>query len=307
MTTVAPPPVGAGSASVEPHRGSAWHTVSPLVVTLLAAGGAVAVHWFFLRTSLGQTVDSASMRGGDVSHPQVTEVLSRTLNATHLAVLALVCVLAAAFGALRRRLDLSVAAAFVVVGANLAVQQLKAHLERPDLDGFAMPNSFPSGHTAAAASVAFVLVLVFPRALRGMVGLAGAAYVAIVAVATVWAEWHRPSDAVAALLIVLACGGLAVWVVRLRRGRGTRPLHLPNKLVMVVLAATGAVTAAAGLLGLLAVSLSERVSPDLVSGKFAFLAGAAGIVATVAGTFIIWVRITAGEPSADRAEPGGTK
>ncbi len=303
LTAVAP----RSARAVPAPRNSAWHTVSPLLVTLLATAGAAAVYQFFIRTSLGQTVDSAAMRGGDVSHPQVTEVLTRTLNATHLAALALVCVLAAAFGALRRRLDLSIAAAVLVVGSNLAVQQLKAHLQRPDLDGFAMPNSFPSGHTAAAASVAFVLVLVFPRALRGTVGLVGAAYVAVVAVATVWAEWHRPSDAVAALLIVLACGGLAVFAVRLRRGSGTRPLQLPNKLVMGVLAATGAVTAAAGLLGLLAVSLSERVWPELVSGRFAFLAGAAGIVAVVAGTFIMWVRITAGEPPAGRPESGGTK
>jgi membrane-associated phospholipid phosphatase len=306
MTAVAPRPTRPARRSGTPRRNT-WHTVTPLLVAITAAALAFAVHRVFIGTSLGQLVDTAAMRGGDVEHPRVTEVLTRTLNATQLASLAVVCVLAAAFGALRRRLDLSIAAALLVIGANVTVQLLKAGLSRPELDDFPAPNSFPSGHTAAAVSAAFVLVLVFPRALRGTVGLVGAGYVAIVAVATVWAEWHRPSDAVAAMLIVLAWGALAVFGVRLRRAGSPRPLQLPNRLVMGVLAVTGAATAAVSLCWLVAVALSERVLPDLVSGRFAFLAGTAGIIATVAGTFIIWVRLNAAEPPAGPPVQGGTK
>ncbi|WP_229074090.1 phosphatase PAP2 family protein [Actinoplanes sp. DH11] len=303
MTTVAPQPV----RPVAPPGRSLWHTVSPLFVAVLSAAAVAAMYHVFVQTSLGQAVDTTAMLGGDVSHPRVTDVLDRALQYTHLTLLALVCVLAAAFGVIQRRLDLAIGAFVLVVAANLTTQLLKSGLARPDLDGNPLPNSFPSGHVTAAASVAFVLVLVFPRALRGTIGLVGAGYVAVVAIATVWADWHRPSDAVAALLVVLACGALVVWAVRLRRAAGVRPLHLPNKLVMVVLAITGAVTAAAGGLGLLTVALTERGSPDLVSGQFAFLTGAAGIVACVAGTFIMWVRLTADEPPAGRPVPGGTK
>ncbi|BBH71298.1 phosphoesterase [Actinoplanes sp. OR16] len=298
MTALAPKPVR--TVATPPHR-SLRNTASPLLVTVLAAIGVAAIYFVFIRTTLGQAVDTAVMDGGDVNHPQVTDVLERALQYTHLTLLALVCVLAAAFGVIRRRLDLSIGATFIVIASNVTAQLLKARLDRPDLDGTAMPNSFPSGHVTAAASVVFVLVLVFPRAMRGMIGLGGAAYVAVVAIATVWAEWHRPSDAVAALLIVLACGGLVVGVIRLRRGGALRPLQLPNMLVMAILAVTGAVTAAAGLLGLLAVALAERGSPGFVSGQFAFLTGSAGIVACVAGTFIIWVRQTADEPPAARS------
>ncbi|WP_433825396.1 phosphatase PAP2 family protein [Actinoplanes sp. CA-015351] len=306
MTTVASKPARSPGATAVPAR-SFWHTVSPLLVSLLAAAGVAAMYFVFVRTSLGQSVDTTAMSGGDVNHPQVIEVLSKALNYTHLTLLALVCLLAAGLGVVQRRFDLAIGAAFVVGAANLATQLLKSRLPRPDLDGTAMMNSFPSGHVTAAASVAFVLVLVFPRALRGTIGLIGAVYVTVVAVATVWAEWHRPSDTIAALLIVLACGGLVVWGVRLRRRGATRPLHLPNMLVMGILAVTSAVTAAAGLIGLLAVALTERGSPEFVSGQFAFSTGSAGIVACVAGTFIIWVRLTADEPPAGRPRLGGKK
>jgi membrane-associated phospholipid phosphatase len=297
MTAVASRPAPAPAGSTPRPPGRTWHTLSPLLAAVLAAAGAWAVYRLFVGTPLGQSVDTEALRGGDFHHPQVSEVLTRTLDATRLAVLALVCVLAAVFGVLRRRLDLAVASAFLVVAANVITQQLKANLDRPLLDAFPAPNSWPSGHATAAAAAAFVLVLVFPRALRGTVGLVGAGYVAIVAVATVWAEWHRPSDVIAALLIVLACGCLAVFGVRLRRTGPAPRIHLPNRLVMVVLAAAGAIATAAGIFGMASVALSERALPELVSGRFAFLTGTAGIVAATAATFIVWVRLTAGEPA----------
>src|SRR6185312_1984645 len=106
-------------------------------------------------------------RGGDVHHPRVVEVLSRTLNGTTLASLVLVCLAAAAVGVLRKRVDLAVGAALLVLGANGTAQLLKMRLDRPNLDDFPAPNSFPSGHTVAAASVAFALILALPHAVRG--------------------------------------------------------------------------------------------------------------------------------------------
>ncbi|GAA4971444.1 phosphatase PAP2 family protein [Actinoplanes utahensis] len=303
MTAVASRPVPAPAKA----PGSTWHRLTPLLVTVLAAAGAYAVHRLFIGTALGQEVDTAALRGGDFHHPRVSEVLTRTLDATRLAVLALVCLMAAAFGVLRRRLDLAIASGFLVIAANLITQQLKAGLERPLLDGFPAPNSWPSGHATAAASAAFVLVLVFPRALRGTVGLVGAGYVAIVSVATVWAEWHRPSDVIAALLIVLACGSLAVFAVRLRRTGPAPAIRLPNRLVMVVLGVAAALAAATAAFGMGAVALSERPLPDLVSGRFAFLTGTAGIIAAVAVTVIVWVRLTAGEPTTAPTPQGDPK
>jgi membrane-associated phospholipid phosphatase len=268
---------------------------APAFVALLAAAGVYALYRVFVLTSLGQTVDTAALRGADVSHARAVEIMSRTLNGTSLVSLVLVCVAAAAIGMVRRRIGLAVAAALMVLGANLSAQLLKMRLDRPDLDGFPAPNSFPSGHTTAAVSVAFAMILVLPSAIRGMVSLVGAGYVSVIAVATVWAEWHRPSDTVAALLIVLAWSALSAFIVRLGRLRVPGPAERPSRSATLLLFVTGAVTGVVGALGLAAVVLSERVTPDLVSGRFAFLTGSAGIAAAVAGAFLIWARLATGD------------
>jgi membrane-associated phospholipid phosphatase len=266
--------------------------LAPLAVAILAAGGVAAMYAAFVRTATGQYADTTAMRGGDVHHQRVVEVLSRTLNGTTLVTLVLVCLVAAAVGVLRRRVDLAIGAGILVLGANASCQLLKVRLPRPDLSDFPGPNSFPSGHAAAAASVAFALILVLPAAVRGIVALAGAAYVTVIGVATVWAEWHRPSDVVAAVLLVLAWASFALFVIRLFR-RGTGPHDRPSRHTTVLLLAVGMITGAAGVFGLISVAMNVQMSAALVSSRFAFLTGSAGIAAAVAGGFLIWVWLAA--------------
>ena len=286
-----------------PARGGG-RLLAPLAVAVLCAAGVLACYRVFVRTSLGQLVDTAAMHGGDVRHPKVVEVLSRTLNGTTLVSLVLACVVAASIGVLRKRADLAVGAALLVIGANGSTQLLKTRLARPDLDAFPAPNSFPSGHTAAAASVVCALILVLPHAVRGTVALIGFVYVTVIAVATIWAEWHRPSDTVAAVLIVLAWSSLVAFGVRVRRWSDRGPVERPGRLAGLLLFCGAAVAGVAGALGLIAVALSERATPGLVSGRFAFLAGSAWIAATTAGAFLIWVRLASGpRPAAGTAPP----
>jgi len=281
----------------------AGYLFAPFTVAVLAAVGVVAAYWVFVRTSLGQVVDTAALRGGDVQHAKVVEVFSRVLGGTTLASLVLVCLVAATVGVLRRRIDLAVGAALLVLGANASAQLLKMRLDRPELDGFAAPNSFPSGHTAAAASVAFALILVLPQAVRGTVALVGFGYVTLIAVATVWAEWHRPSDTIAAVLVVVAWGALAVTGVRLNRRRAVGPPERTSRLAAPPLLLIAAVAAVAGVLGLLALALSERVMPGILSGRFAFLTGVAEMTAVTAGAFVIWARLASGPRPVDTPVP----
>jgi len=292
MTALASRP----SRRASPARpAGAGHVLAPLAIALLAGAGVAAAYLAFVRTATGQYADTTGMRGGDVHHPRVVEVLSRTLDGTTLVTLVLVCLAAVVVGVLRHRLDLAIGATVLVLGANVSCQLLKTRLPRPDLDRFPAPNSFPSGHTAAAASVAFALILVLPAAVRGIVALAGAAYVTVIAIATVWAEWHRPSDTVAAVLLVLAWAALAAAGIRLFRRRATGPAAGPGKLTTVPLAAVAVVAGAAGLLGLISEVMSVRVTPELVSSRFVFLTASAGIAAAVAAAFLIWTWLAAGD------------
>ncbi|MFG1995389.1 phosphatase PAP2 family protein [Actinoplanes sp. NPDC048988] len=282
MTALASP-----SLPDTPTRG-AGHLVAPLATFVLSVAALYAVWRVAIRTSPGQRADTAAMDGADVGHPRVVEVLDRTLNGTTLATLVLVCLFAAVFGVLRKRADLAIGAALMVIGSNATAQLLKMHLYRPDLDGTDMPNSFPSGHTAAAASVAFAVILVLPQALRGTIALVGFAYVTVIAVATVWAEWHRPSDTLAGLLVTLAWGSLAVLLVRLWRLRTPGAPRRPSRVATVPLILAGAVAAVAAAFGIAA----EALLDDL-PGRFTFLSGSAAITAAAAGAFLVWVWLTA--------------
>ncbi|GAA0477031.1 hypothetical protein Ade02nite_95500 [Paractinoplanes deccanensis] len=294
MTALASP----ASPDTHPHTRGAGHLVAPIATLVLAVAALWALWRAALHTSLGQRVDTAAMHGADVGHPHVVEVLDRTLNGTTLVSLVLVCLFAAAFGILRRRADLAVGAALLVLGANATTQLLKTGLARPDLDGTGMPNSFPSGHTAAAASVAFAVILVLPQALRGTIALVGFGYVTVIAVATVWAEWHRPSDTIGGLLVTLAWGSAAVFLVRLWRLRGPGVTQRPSRLATVPLFLGGLVAAIAGAFGLAAVAMLADIP-----GRFAFLSGSAAVAAVTAGAFLVWVWFTA-SPGAVK---GGTK
>jgi membrane-associated phospholipid phosphatase len=119
----------------------------------------------------------------------------------------------------------ALAAAVVVAGANLTTQLLKTALEHARHKAFEhgielpWPNSFPSGHTTAAASLGVALLLVVPPAHRLAAALVGAAYTAAVAFPVVILGWHYPSDVFGALLVVGAWGFGALAWLRLRADR----------------------------------------------------------------------------------------
>jgi membrane-associated phospholipid phosphatase len=142
-----------------------------------------------------------------------------------LIMLAAVCMIGLRLG--RRREVL--AAVVVVAGANLTTQLFKTTLEHARHKAFEhgielpWPNSFPSGHTTAAASIAVALLLVVPAAHRLAAALAGVALTAAVGLSVVILGWHYPSDVLGGLLVVGAWGFAALAWLRLRVGRGRAP------------------------------------------------------------------------------------
>ncbi|GIE29420.1 phosphatidic acid phosphatase [Actinoplanes italicus] len=274
------------------RRPGAGYLLAPVVVAALAAAGVVATYRVFVGTISGQWLDTAAMFGTDVEHPRFADIVSRTMDATTLSSLVIVCIVAAAVGILRKRPDLAIAAAVLVLAANGTTQVLKDSLPRPPFDGLTYPNSLPSGHATAAASVAFALVLVLPPALRATAALIGAAYTAVISIGTLWAQWHRPSDVVAAVLVVLAWGAAAVLGVRLARWRKAARPGRPSWLGIVPLLVTAVVTAPITVAGLLLGKTSESMTTTPEPSRLTFLTGAAGTAAVVAIGFLAWLWLT---------------
>ncbi|MBX6750666.1 MAG: phosphatase PAP2 family protein [Micromonosporaceae bacterium] len=189
------------------RRGSRQATVAWLGtlwlanVVLFAAVARVSV-----RSIRGQMLDTVALYGNSFGRRTLDEPLDAALNAVSTASVGLILVAILVVALARRRLALAVMSAAIVVGASASTYVLKRVIDRPflgvDLDRAYAGNSLPSGHATAAAAFAIGLTLVLPPRARGAVSLIGATYAAVVGVATLSSGWHRPSDVVAAYLVV---------------------------------------------------------------------------------------------------------
>jgi membrane-associated phospholipid phosphatase len=138
-------------------------------------------------------------------------------------VLASTCVLGAAALALRG--PAAAVATISSVGLTLAGSEVLKHvLVRPAwLDDAA--NSLPSGHVSAVAALAAAAWLVAPATLRPVLTVLGTAAVAATATATLALGWHRPSDALASVVLAV---GLAVATARAADRGGQQPPQMPR-------------------------------------------------------------------------------
>lgn len=213
MTSVRPVPV-----STEPPAGGAGGRVA--VAGALTAASAVSLLVVLTRWAMGtregQEWDQTAMEsvyGGSEAMRRVLGLLGEVSIGSAALVLGVCVVLAV----LRRRYAAAVAAVVLVGGANVTTQLLKrVVLERPDFGNLTVV-SLPSGHTTVVASLALAALLVVPRVLQPATLLGGTALTVITAGGTVVAQWHRPADVVASLLVCLAWTGAVVAVLALRR------------------------------------------------------------------------------------------
>jgi membrane-associated phospholipid phosphatase len=169
-------------------------------------GALVVVWWVFVRTARGQFADTIALAGNTIGRARVDHLVTQVLDAISVLSLLAATALIGFIALARRRVVLAGVAILLIVGSNVTTQFLKyIAIHRPDLgveNANISVNSMPSGHTTVAASVAVALVLVVPPRLRGLAAVLGAGYAALTGVATLSAGWHRPSDAVAALIVV---------------------------------------------------------------------------------------------------------
>ncbi|NHC16493.1 phosphatase PAP2 family protein [Motilibacter deserti] len=271
-------------------------TVALLLALVVACAATVAATYrVFVRSQTGQLVEAAALGGTDLGRDRLLPRVTQVLDVVSVASLAVAVVVLAGIGLLRGRWRSALAAGVLVAGSNVTTQLLKKELlTRPDFgfDGYP-DNTLPSGHTTVAASVAAAAVLVCPRRLRPLVALLGCAYAVVTGVATLAANWHRPSDAIAAYPIVLGWGALvAAFVVALSPpapGRGA-----PDRAHRVVGLFLGscAVPVGAGAAVAIAVTADRVPSPlGEYRRNLAYAGGAAAIVAVELVAMAVWLAV----------------
>lgn len=284
------------------------------------AGVGVWVTWrVFVATATGQRIEEAAYAGATFGQNRVGELAQPVLEVVSLSFVVLGVAVATVIAVLRRRWALAVQAALLVLGANLATQVLKRLVfYRPEADGEAL-NTLPSGHTTVAASFAAALLLVAPPWARPVLAIAGAAYAAVTGASTMALQWHRPSDVMAAVLVVL-CVASFLCAVGPRfesdrepsvpgESRGGLPGAREGAALVPgicgepppVRAHAGAVGTAVAVGGLLVATvlaglpaawgLSEAYdavrSDDVVRQTVTYVAGVAGVVAVSAAAFML--------------------
>lgn len=168
---------------------------------------AFVVLWrYAVGTEDGQWLDTVALTGNGIGRQHIEGLVARVLNAMSVVSLLMATAVIGFIALIRRRIALAILAILLIAGANVTTQALKYVIPRPDFgidpERAVAGNSLPSGHTAVAASVAVAVVLVLPRTARVWGAFLGAAYTALAGVATLSAGWHRPSDAIASLLVV---------------------------------------------------------------------------------------------------------
>ncbi len=302
-------------ASADPTRDHAKPSVirreghrAPAVVVAIVAAVGVWVMWrFFVTTQRGQTLDQAAFDGSRYGRTTLWQVAEPVLDVISLPFIAIVLVAAMLLAVLQRRVVLAVQVAVLMGGANLTTQLLKhVVFDRPDLGvGDTLDNALPSGHTTAAASVSAALLFVVPRRLRPLAAVVGVAYTCATGISTLVGRWHRPSDAVAAMLVVLAWAGLASAIGS--HGRAVRGPERPRGTVLVVVGLL-----LAGVLAGLGTALSLRESLGGVDGgltssremTIAYASGSLGVVAVVCVAFALLLLLRqAAEPRVVEVAP----
>lgn len=175
---------------------------------LLSTAVFLLLYVFFVRTLRGQSIDQLAYDGADFGQRSLTPLTQGVLDVLP-AASAVVGLLLTIIVALARRNVRTLVVALGVGGAAIATTQLLKHgvLSRPDLgvEGYA-GNSFPSGHTTVAAASALALFLVASPRTRSRVGVWGTAFAVLAGLSTLADQWHRPSDVIAALLVVAFWG-----------------------------------------------------------------------------------------------------
>ena len=204
----------------------------PLLVALACFIGLVVTGALALALPAAHERDAAMLHGFvGLDRPSVHRaiwVVAHLGDTLPYACAGLLCI-AVALARRRGWRALAVACLLAVTGAT--TQVLKHALAQPRIEHWlpeqVATNSWPSGHSTAAMTLALCAVLVAPPALRGVAAMLGGAFAVGVAYAVLVLGWHYPSDVLGGFLVAGLWTSLAVAVLHRRRGaRARRPSRM---------------------------------------------------------------------------------
>lgn len=260
------------SAPQQPSRRSAGR-LGALLVASAAALGTWLVWWAMVTTWPGQRVEERVFETADRFQDLVNTLVEPVLLLGSLPWLVVGLVLVCGIGLARGRWGDAGLAAVVIIGSNLTTQVVKDGLfHRVGLVGEwnSDVNTLPSGHVTVVTAAWAGLLLVAPRRWRPVTALAGCVATCTIGLATVADRWHRPSDVVAAVLVVVAWTALACVVVPAGSHSGRQAGRA---------AGTRTVTGALGTVAILTAGLSVLAAAATEGAAGAALSGLPGMAA----------------------------
>jgi membrane-associated phospholipid phosphatase len=188
----------------------------PLFVAAASAALAAAVYLVIAHVALAQRIDARVLEDA-MSHQTyeratlATDVVSFFDPASFALLLAFLVGGAVLAG--RTRAGIAVGAA--ILGAEITAQLLKPLLavERPSpADHYLPAASWPSGHTTAAVSLLFGLLIVLPPRLRPPVAVIGGGFAVLALGSLLLLGSHYPSDVLGGILVSAAWCAVALAV-----------------------------------------------------------------------------------------------
>jgi membrane-associated phospholipid phosphatase len=245
--------------------------------------------------------------GGLRNRPHVSWLATLVANLCDPVPYVYLCVMPLAIALLRRRRDLALLAALILLGANATTHWLKPLLDQRRLASLVegpapLHGAWPSGHATAAMSLALCLVLVVAPRWRARTAALGTAFALAVSYAFLTLGWHYPTDAVGGFLIAFTwtCLGVAAhsrWrarpavaehtgVATPARSGGSANASLRHELAPIA----GGVVVAAALAVAMTLARPQAVVP-YAHGHERFIAGvgAIGTLAVALATSLVVV------------------
>ncbi|WP_295013545.1 phosphatase PAP2 family protein [uncultured Microbacterium sp.] len=202
------------------------------IAAAVLAAAFVASYFLFVRTYAGQIVDERAFAGAADQHDLVYRLTGAVLGSVPAIGIGGGVILTLLIGGITRRFR-HVIVAFGVGAVALGLAELAKHVFLTRAETGAtdlLINSFPSGHATVAAAAAFAVFLVCPPRWRPLAAVLGALFAVTTGVLLVIDQWHRPSDVVAAFMLVAACGCLG-GIALIAWGVGA-PRRAPRRLTI---------------------------------------------------------------------------